>query len=135
MAEPTIHKGSKGPPVKKAQKALKLRFYDPGPIDGIFGAKTASAVKWYQSDHGLQSDGIIGPKTWAGLDPPTVKRGSKGTAVTKAQELLDVLSYSPGPIDGDFGAKTEQAVKTFQGDFGLVVDGIVGRLTWAMLGS
>ncbi|MDQ3678314.1 MAG: peptidoglycan-binding protein [Actinomycetota bacterium] len=135
MAEPTIHKGSKGPAVKKAQNALKLRFYDPGPIDGIFGPKTESAVKWYQSDHGLQPDGIVGPKTWAGLDPPTVKQGSKGAAVTKAQQLLDQLGYDPGPIDGDFGAKTLKAVKEFQGDYGLDVDGIVGPVTWAALGS
>lgn len=135
MAEPTIHKGSKGPAVKKAQTALQLRFYDPGPIDGIFGAKTESAVKWYQSDHGLSADGIIGPKTWAGLDPPTVKKGSKGSAVTKAQELLELNGYEVGDVDGVFGAKTEKAVKAFQKDFSLKVDGIVGTKTWAALGS
>jgi peptidoglycan hydrolase-like protein with peptidoglycan-binding domain len=121
--------------VKLAQEALKLRFYDPGPIDGIFGAKTESAVKWYQSDHGLTADGIVGPKTWAGLDPPLIKKGSSGAAVTKAQQLLDTQGYDPGPIDGVFGAKTEAAVKKFQGDFGLTADGVVGPKTWAMLGS
>jgi peptidoglycan hydrolase-like protein with peptidoglycan-binding domain len=135
MAQPTIHRGSKGAAVTLAQEALKLRFYDPGPIDGIFGAKTESAVKWYQSDHGLVSDGIVGPKTWAGLDPPLVKKGSTGAAVTKAQHLLELMGYDPGPIDGIFGAKTEAAVKRFQTDFGLTADGIVGPKTWAMLGS
>lgn len=64
-----------------------------------------------------------------------MKKGSKGAAVTKAQQLLDLLGYPPGPIDGEFGPKTVKAVKAFQKDYGIKVDGIVGPLTWAMLGS
>ena len=135
MAEPTIRKGSKGAAVRKAQRRLKARYYDPGPADGLFGAKTEKAVKYYQLDRDLTSDGIIGPQTWARLDPPTVKRGSKGDAVKLAQKLLETYGYELGAVDGDFGAKTEQAVKKFQEDFWLDVDGIVGRDTWAMLGS
>ena len=136
MAEnPVIKKGSKGDAVKKAQNALKARFYDPGPVDGIFGPKTFKAVKWYQSDRGLTADGIVGPKTWARLDPPTVEKGSKGDAVRMLQQILTDFGYSPGAVDGDFGTKTEKAVKDFQTDFGLVVDGIVGPKSWAALGS
>jgi peptidoglycan hydrolase-like protein with peptidoglycan-binding domain len=136
MAEnPVIKKGSKGDAVKKAQNALKARFYDPGPVDGIFGPKTFKAVKWYQSDRGLTADGIVGPKTWARLDPPTVKKGSKGDAVRMLQQILTDFGFSPGAVDGDFGTKTEKAVKDFQTVFGLVVDGIVGPKSWAALGS
>ena len=132
---PTIKKGSKGAAVKLAQERLKMRYYDPGPIDSLFGAKTEKAVKWYQGDRGLSNDGIVGGKTWARLDPPTVKSGSSGDAVKLAQQLLTDYGYAPGPVDGAFGTKTEQAVKQFQTDFGLPVDGIVGPKTWAMLGS
>jgi peptidoglycan hydrolase-like protein with peptidoglycan-binding domain len=132
---PTIQMGSTGAAVKLAQKNLTLRFYDPGPTDGIFGAKTRSATKWYQSDHGLTADGIIGPKTWKGLDPATVKSGSKGETVKMLQKLLKDWGYNPGPVDGIFGPKTLKAVKQFQTDLGLDVDGIVGPKTWAMLGS
>lgn len=135
MAEPTIKRGSKGESVKKAQNALKARWYDPGPIDGLFGAKTESAVKWYQSDHGLTADGIVGPRTWAGLDPPTVKKGSKGDVVKMLQRLLKSYGYDPGAVDGEFGDNTDSAVRQFQTDFGLPSDGIVGPKTWAMLGS
>jgi peptidoglycan hydrolase-like protein with peptidoglycan-binding domain len=132
---PTIKKGSKGAAVKLAQKRLVMRYYDPGPIDSLFGAKTEKAVKQYQGDRLLSNDGIIGPKTWARLDPPTVKNGSSGEAVKLAQQLLTDYGYDPGSVDSAFGPKTEKAVKQFQTDFGLTVDGIVGPKTWAMLGS
>ena len=45
MAEPVLKKGSNDPAVKDLQEALKALGYDPGPVDGIFGAKTESAVK------------------------------------------------------------------------------------------
>jgi peptidoglycan hydrolase-like protein with peptidoglycan-binding domain len=135
LAHPTIKKGSTGSAVKLAQKRLVMRWYDPGPIDGLFGAKTEKAVKWYQGDRLLDNDGIVGPKTWARLDPPTVQAGSTGKAVKLLQRLLSDYGYDPGPVDGDFGPNTKKAVKKFQTDFGLAVDGIAGPKTWAMLGS
>lgn len=132
---PVIRKGSRGDAVKKAQTNLKARGYDPGAVDGLFGAKTHSAVRRYQSDRGLTVDGVVGPRTWARLDPPTVRRGSTGAAVRLLQELLTDYGYDPGAVDGDFGANTENAVKEFQNDYGLTADGIVGPRTWAALGS
>jgi peptidoglycan hydrolase-like protein with peptidoglycan-binding domain len=135
---PTIKKGSKGDAVKLAQNRLNMRWYDPGPIDGIFGPKTAKAVRWYQRDRNLDDDGIIGPKTWARLDPPTIKRGANGNAVKLCQRLLEDFDYKPfdpGQVDGDFGQNTEKAVRNFQDEFGLEVDGVVGPVTWAALGS
>lgn len=51
------------------------------------------------------------------------------------QQLLTDYGYDPGVIDGDFGPNTENAVKEFQGDYGLTVDGIVGPESWAAIGS
>ena len=66
---------------------------------------------------------------------PTLKRGSKGAYVIEMQTELSKLGYDLGPcgIDGDFGRATEKAVKAFQGDHGLKVDGICGPATWAAL--
>lgn len=64
---------------------------------------------------------------------PTIKRGSKGTAVKTLQNLLIVLGYNLGKYgaDGDFGADTEKALKLYQKDMRLTVDGICGPATWA----
>lgn len=61
---------------------------------------------------------------------PTLKKGAKGQAVKDLQEALKALGLQPGPIDGVFGKKTEDAVKAFQKLKGLEVDGIAGPITW-----
>lgn len=58
----------------------------------------------------------------------TLRRGSSGPDVVDLQEALGITA------DGDFGPKTEAAVKEFQAQNGLVADGIVGTKTWAELG-
>lgn len=55
------------------------------------------------------------------------------TETKKIQTALQRAGFSPGPIDGIFGAKTLQAVKAFQRSQGLAVDGIVGSMTWKKL--
>ena len=61
---------------------------------------------------------------------PTLKRGSKKPEVKDLQEALEALGFSPGKIDGIFGAATEKAVKAFQASVGIDADGIVGPITW-----
>jgi peptidoglycan hydrolase-like protein with peptidoglycan-binding domain len=61
---------------------------------------------------------------------PTLKRGSKKPEVKDLQEALEALGFSPGKIDGVFGAATEKAVKAFQASVGIEADGVVGPLTW-----
>ena len=68
-------------------------------------------------------------------DPPTIRRGSRGVWVTLAQTELIKKGYSCGSsgADGIFGKNTESAVRAFQRDSGLTVDGIVGKDTWDYL--
>lgn len=65
----------------------------------------------------------------------TLKRGSKGADVTYLQQRLVANGYYVGEIDGDFGRKTESAVKAYQDEHGLTIDGIVGTKTWESLGK
>lgn len=57
-----------------------------------------------------------------------LRRGDRGGDVKMLQQALGVA-----PVDGDFGPKTEEAVKSFQTKRGLVSDGIAGPVTLAAL--
>ena len=63
----TSRYGSTGNEVKQIQTKLKQWGYYDGSVDGIFGSKTLSAVKKFQSKNGLTADGIVGKKTLAAL--------------------------------------------------------------------
>ena len=63
----------------------------------------------------------------------TIKKGSCGSDVTYLQQRLTAKGYGVGAIDGIFGVKTLEAVKAFQAENGLTVDGIVGPKTWVKL--
>ncbi|BAZ09802.1 peptidoglycan binding domain-containing protein [Calothrix sp. NIES-4071] len=63
---------------------------------------------------------------------PTVEFGDSGLSVRVVQRLLASSGYSM-EVDGFFGALTEVAVKAFQNQRNLVVDGIVGQNTWREL--
>ena len=65
-------------------------------------------------------------------DMPLVKRGSKGDAVKKLQQILNSKGYKLS-VDGDFGPTTEAAVKAYQKANHLEADGEVGEKTWGAL--
>lgn len=69
----------------------------------------------------------------AGAARSTLKKGSKRADVTYLQQRLVANGYYVGEIDGDFGRKTENAVKAYQAEHGLVIDGVVGAKTWTAL--
>src|ERR1700731_2765407 len=58
-----------------------------------------------------------------------VRYGATGSDVYELQGRLKLIGFYHGAIDGDYGYTTLQAVKRFQGEFGMVVDGIVGSKT------
>ncbi|MEW6208218.1 MAG: N-acetylmuramoyl-L-alanine amidase [Acidobacteriota bacterium] len=64
------------------------------------------------------------PSTAGAPGRPTLRRGATGELVKQVQAKVGVTA------DGDFGPKTEAAVRAFQRGHGLVPDGIVGPKTW-----
>lgn len=64
---PILKKGSKGGEVKTAQRLLNALGHSCGTDDGIFGAKTVTAVKAFQKANGLDADGVVGIKSWNAL--------------------------------------------------------------------
>jgi Putative peptidoglycan binding domain len=59
---PTLRRGDEGDLVGEVQADLKVA------VDGNFGPDTEAAVIQFQRDRGLDSDGVVGPRTWAALD-------------------------------------------------------------------
>lgn len=138
------------------------QFYDkvlPVKITGYFDEETLNSVKSFQQLFGLEADGIIGKDTWSKLykvykmiEPYIlnssgklikypgylIRKGQKGEDVKLIQIWLNGLSkvypFIPSvDPDGIFGTKTMEAVLMFQTWAGLIVDGIVGPLTWERL--
>ena len=92
-AYPTLRRGSRGDDVKKLQETLNALGYECGTADGIFGAKTETAVRSFQQANGLAEDGIAGKNTLAllyikdGKEEGTYKVVIGGLAYEAAAEL------------------------------------------------
>jgi peptidoglycan hydrolase-like protein with peptidoglycan-binding domain len=109
--------------VIELQQVMKSLGYYSGPIDGIYGPATTDAVKAMQTALGVTVDGIYGPTTHAAL------KGKGDSIVASLQTALAMYGYYPGPIDGQYGAATQDAVKKLQTDLGVTVDGKFGPET------
>lgn len=64
--------GSRGAYVTRLQEKLQAAGFNPGAIDGAFGARTEQAVKNFQRANGLRVDGIVGANTWNALGQGSV---------------------------------------------------------------
>lgn len=124
--------------VKKAQNALNIYINAELAVDGSIGAltrkATAKALQYsLNRDYGLilAVDGSIGDITLDALNNKSVKKGKKSFLVTWVEIALMLLGYYTSTIEiaGHFGAELDKAVRKFQEDNGLVVDGSVGQKT------
>lgn len=64
---------------------------------------------------------------------PVLREGMKNDFVRVLQIILNARGYSCGTVDGSFGPKTLSAVKLFQKNKSLAIDGHVGKETWSKL--
>ena len=138
-------------------------FIQPVPIDGIFGSRTRQSVEDFQRAYNLPVTGIVDTTVWNTLFriyrtylnslPPgyfgtavqpypgiPLRVGSEGEDVVTLQTYLNRVSDAYPSIpkvtpDGIFGQNTAQAVRVFQGLFGLPVSGFVGAATWNTLAN
>lgn len=106
----TLRMGSRGDEVKKLQQKLVDAGYDVGGsgVDGIYGAKTAAAVKQYQQSKGLGVDGIAGEKTLGSLYGT-----ASNTQNTVAQPTTQTAAPTVNPYRYDSGSDTvyQEALK------------------------
>ena len=98
MAEPVLKKGSNDPAVRDLQEALKVLGFDPGPVDGVFGAQTESAVKNFQQAREIPADGVVSRVTWINIDEadqshPVLRTGSTGLPVRRLQSRMSAVGF------------------------------------------
>jgi uncharacterized protein (TIGR02594 family) len=115
------------------------------PADGIVGPETEQALREARRRAQPQPEPARGPGEiyeFETLDlesassMPTLRQGSRGSAVIDLQRRLAAAGFSTGAADGVFGPLTDTAVRSFQRAHGLGIDGIVGPQTWgALLGT
>ena len=109
-----------------------------GTVHTIEGNKGDEVRRCSYSIHSPSIIGYGRPKYYlltgkiTAADMPLIKKGSKGDAVKKLQQILNSKGYKLS-VDSDFGPATESAVKAYQKDHGLTVDGEVGEKTWGSL--
>lgn len=134
---PLLREGSRNNFVYLLQFILNNDYGYNLSVDGIFGNNTLSAVRDFQSNNGLTVDGLVGNNTWTfllNLPPyPLLREGARSSYVRFLQNLLQSKFIPTGNIDGIFGSQTLNAVRAFQQENNLTVDGIVGDNTWNAL--
>jgi N-acetylmuramoyl-L-alanine amidase len=138
-----ISYGSVGPEVADVQQRLSGLGFSCDDEDGVFDAATRAAVRAFQQHRGLSADGIVGVDTWRSLVAASFRLGDRKLYVTRPQlfgddirdlqRRLNRLGFDCGYDDGLFGAQTFEAVRDFQLNVGLNVDGIAGPETVDLL--
>ena len=150
----TLQQGSTGSHVKALQEALQeLGFYS-GTADGSFGLGTVTALKTFQKKNNLRQDGVAAPevqqlifeqkpinskgkkvniKTLPLIENYPMQLNDRGEAVTLLQKKLSTLGYFTAELTNVYNSATQKAVKEFQKDHSLTVDGKAGEKTLRLL--
>jgi len=138
-----IRLGRAGPEVADVQRRLGELGYALDDDPGIFGRATEAAVRTFQQRRGLPADGIVGDDTWRALVGASFRLGDRILYVTRPilhgddirdlQRRLNRLGFDSGYDDGLYGPQTFDAVREFQLNVGLQVDGLAGPSTTDVL--
>ncbi len=156
----TLRSGMNGEAVAEVQTLLRnqgfpIAYGANGAGRGRFGPQTEAAVRNFQQRAGLTPDGVVGPQTLSrlrgggnGTGGPSparpssnarmLGRNSRGDQVAELQTLLRNKGYSisygaDGSGRGVYNDSTIEAVRKFQRDAGISIDGIAGPQTFAAL--
>lgn len=129
--------------VAALQVALRAHGYDPGPIDGVRGQLTTSALLRFQRAKGIRATGLVGRQTRRALGrrgrPLLGQRelaiGAVGWDVAVLEFRLRRHGLPPRAVDGRFTRLTAVALRRYQSRRGLAADGIAGPRTYRALAS
>jgi peptidoglycan hydrolase-like protein with peptidoglycan-binding domain len=124
--------------IRDVQRQLKGLGFNPGAVDGNFGAQTAAALRAYQQAYRLPETGRLDETTLRSILPERFEASrapvdvSNREVLRQAQRQLKALGFDPGTTDGTFGPQTEAALRAYQQAYRLPQ---TGRLDEATLRS
>ena len=134
-----IKYGSQGSDVKELQKLLNQNGYSLDE-DGIFGSKTQSAVRDYQTKNNLTVDGIVGNNTWGALTSGNSSsnnttnsnnNSSSGFSYDKFSyddyAESDTVQQAYAALQSQIAAKPGEYQSTWQGQINDIIDRILNR--------
>lgn len=133
-----LRRGDVGPDVADIRSTLtRIGLLSDPQASPVFDLTVEQAVRAFQQQRGLITDGIVGPATYRALRDATFRLGDRplafliaqpvtGDDVFTLQERLLELGYDAGRANGEFDQQTEQALRSFQRDYGLMSDGMCG---------
>lgn len=95
--------GSRGDTVMEIQRRLKAWGYYTGGVDGIYGYKTYTAVRYFQSSNGLKVDGVTGNSTLQalGINTGTATGNNKSSYSSNNQDLMLLARLINGEARGE----------------------------------
>lgn len=130
--------GDRGEAVRDLHRRLVAAGVDllDGPVE-TYAPHTLDAVRQFQADRGLPPTGTCDRHTWTAIVEAGFRLGDRllylrspmlrGDDVADLQLRLGALGFDAGRVDGIFGPDTERALKDFQRNFALTIDGVCGR--------
>ncbi|MBD2253064.1 peptidoglycan-binding domain-containing protein [Nostoc parmelioides] len=118
--------------IKKTQKVLEKDLYSVDEFNNFQAVRVKFAQEPRLISQRFRNEILIARRSTTRRNLPTLRFGNSGLAVRALQRLLVAKGYAVR-VDGNFGALTETAVKAFQIQRNLSVDGVVGFNTWSSL--
>lgn len=118
--------------LKKTQKVVAKDIYSVAEFNNFQAVRVKFPREPRLIAQQFRSRVLVARRSTSRRNLPTLRFGNSGLAVRALQRLLIAKGYAIR-VDGNFGALTETAVKAFQDQRNLVVDGVVGPNTWYSL--
>ncbi len=140
MTVTILRRGDQGPAVTEVRDRLVrlgLISSNASAAADVFDDILLAALRYFQQTRGLTVDGLVGPQTFRRLEEARWKVGDRvlsfspghliqGEDVAQLQQRLIELGFALDRVDGIFAKSTDSAVREFQRNVGLEVDGICG---------
>lgn len=130
----------------KTDNPEPAEWHTTAMASAVFDDEIEQAVRVFQRQRGITEDGVVGPETYRRLEEARWRLGDRilsyaaahptvGEDVSELQSRLNSMGFQSGREEGHLGPLTDQAIREFQHNTGLAVDGVCGPATFRALGQ